>query len=267
MTELANVRGEQGGTRSVSVALGGGGAFGIAFHLAVLAALDEEHDLDLRRRSLLGLSAGAWAAAAYVTRTPLVRLQEAWAWGRENTPPRRLVRGGPLAERAFGDARDEHVSAVAWRPTGGRSVLSGRELRLADLVAASSSPLGAAVGHRIDGVAYYDAGTVANTSADLAPAADVLLVLAPLAVGVLGLQGQIWERRLKREVRRWRGQHQRQVVVVRPPASAVRAGGERWRQVMSMTYAPQVEQATRDGLYDLMPEIAERLRGGFVPER
>ena len=196
-------------------------------------------------------------AAALATRTPLPQIAEAWGHVDAGTRPGELVRGIRITERIFGDARARNVSAVALRlPVPHRVVLDGERHRLADLVAASSSPWGLAHGHMVDGRPLYDAGTVSNTAADLVPAADVLLAIAPLARSVLGWQGRIWEQRLRRETALWRLPHHARVLVVRPEDAAVRAGGTSWRQVMDMDVAPATYRAAELQGRVLPPELA-----------
>jgi len=181
-----------------------------------------------------------------VTGTPLAAIAEAWRHVDARTPRNGRVRGIDITERIFGDARDGRVTGVALRlPLARRVRLSGGSHRLADVVAASSSPWGLAHGHLVDGRPLYDAGTVSNTAADLAPGADTLLVLAPLARGVLGWQGRIWEQRLVREVALWRLRHRGGVRIVRPTAEVVSAGGGGWSQIMDMRSAPAVYAAAR----------------------
>jgi hypothetical protein len=253
----------QPGRAPLALALGGGGAFGIGFHLGVLQAL---HDagLPVRQAPKLGISAGTWAAAALVTDTPAARLAEAWAWGRSTTPAGKLVRTGSLTERAFGDAHDATVSGVALAlPLHRLVVVTGEREPLADVVAASSSPFGAAVGHRLRGRRLYDAGLGANTAAYLAEPADVTLVVAPLATGVLGWQGaSVWERRLQRELKRRRAGCSGSLLVLRPSATAVRAGGATWRQVMDMRHVADVQEVAYRDARAFAAEAADLLSAG-----
>jgi NTE family protein len=245
----------------LSVVLGGGGAFGIAFHLGIAAGLDDA-GIDISGAPMIGLSAGSYAAAALATATPLPQIAEAWRYVDSRTARGELVSGIRISERVFGDARATNVTAVSLRlPVPRRVVLDGGRYRLADLVAASSSPWGLAHGHVVDGRPLYDAGTVSNTAADLAPPADVLLVVAPLARSVLGWQGQIWEERLRRETAVWRLRHRGRVVVARPGAEAIRAGGGSWRRVMDMDVAPATFRAARLQGRALAPGLASVLRG------
>lgn len=239
----------------MAVALGGGGAFGIAFHLGIADALAEA-GMPVHHSPMIGLSAGSYAAAALVTGTPLDEIAEAWRYVGRRTGRGRLIRGIDITERVFGNARDARVTGVALRVPALRRVrVDGGQHQLADVVAASSSPWGMAHGHVVAGRPLYDAGVVSNTAADLAPRADRLLVLAPLARGVLGRQGLLWEGRLLHEVTRWRARHRGTVEVVRPSPEVVAAGGRTWAQIMDMSVAqPTYAAAFRQGR-----ELADRL--------
>ena len=129
---------------------------------------------------MLGTSAGAYAAAAIAESKSLDQIAEAGmlpaAWAVD-----------PLIEATrplFGDSSyDGRVSGVtAAIPILRRRVLSGAQHVLADIVAASSSPLGLAAPHRIGTSRYVDPGYTHMTSADLAPDARVLVLIAPVAV-------------------------------------------------------------------------------------
>jgi hypothetical protein len=204
-TEWHGHRAARAVVRPDGVVHGGGGAFGIAFHMGVLHAFAEA-GIPVLELSMTGLSAGSYAAAALVTGTPLSTVAEAWCYVERTKPAGELVRGHRITERIFGDARDPRVTGVCLSlPLPRRVLVDGGRHRLADVVAASSSPWGLAYGHPVDGRLLYDAGTVSNTAADRAPSADLLLVLAPLARGVLGRQGGFWEMRLRGEARRGGG--------------------------------------------------------------
>ena len=141
----------------------------------------------MARGTMLGTSAGAYAAAALTQGTTLDEVAGAWAAaGRLGPRPAIIKAIRPL----FGDAHDGRVGGVACLlPTHWRRILSGAHYPLADVVAASSSPLGMAAPHRIGRHRYVDAGMIRLTSADLAPAADLLVVVAPVAGPHMGRLG------------------------------------------------------------------------------
>jgi hypothetical protein len=95
-------------------------------------------------------------------------------------------------------------SVVLELPLGLRKILSGEHHTLADVVAASSSPPKFASPHRIGGRKYIDAGILRSTSVDRAESARVLVVVAPIAGGVLGTIGRVYEQVTRAEIQHWR---------------------------------------------------------------
>lgn len=240
----------------LSIALGGGGAFGIAFHLGVLHALGDE-GVGLRDASMTGVSAGGWAAAALVTGISLDNIIDTWHWAVAQRVSDGRTRVGDATQKLFGDLRDARVRTVAIRlPSCRRVVLDGAGHGLARAVATTSSPPCLAAPEYVGRRRVYDAGVLFNTAADLAPAARSLLVLAPLAINVLGRQGLMWEHRLRTETAVWRLRHGGNVLVVRPDRAVVQSGATSWSRVLDVevmrpTYAASYEQGLR---------IAEQVR-------
>lgn len=192
---------------------GGGGLFGIGYALGIIEGL-RARGLDLAGRPLLGTSAGSWAAAGTALGTTL---DEFLAMEVPRFPnPRR----GVLAEAArsvFGERTSPHVSVVVSSlPRLRRTVLSGASTPLADLVAASSAVPGLLAPHRIDGVSYVDGGVRSVVSADLAPSARTLIVVAPLAGAMFGPFGSLATKRMTREIGLWRDAHGGRVLVFSP---------------------------------------------------
>jgi predicted acylesterase/phospholipase RssA len=221
---------------SVGLCMGGGGPFGIAFHLGVTTALIDG-GVPLDKAPMMGLSAGSFAAAALATGTPLSRIATVWRQLEAARPRHTRATAIDVTAPMFGHAWDRRVCGVSMLlPRPRRVLLSGARHSLADIVAASSSPWGVSRGHSIGNRLHYDAGSVSNTAADLAPAAGRLLVLAPFSQPSLGVQGHYWEARLQREVLLWRLRHQGRVEVLRPSAGVVAAGGRTVRQAMNIAH-------------------------------
>ena len=235
----------------VAACFGGGGAFGIGFDLGVVRALTDA-GIPVSSGPMLGTSAGAWTAAALAVRADLTDVLGAWS----KAPRTGKTRVIELARPLFGDARDALVRAAAIRPPLlYPTILSGADHDLADLVAASSSPPRVAEPHRIDGHRYIDAGIVTTTSADRAPAADLLVVVAPMAGPVLGRLGAISARMVYLELMRWRmtGGH---VLFIRPNRAVGALAGAKPSDVLD----PSLAEPTYRAAYELGARCAERFR-------
>jgi predicted acylesterase/phospholipase RssA len=151
---------------------------------------------------MLGTSAGAWTAAAVaanVSHDDLLGLADSY---EPTDDPVRVI---DMTRAVFGEQRDPRVSSVVLElPLVLRKILSGEHHTLADVVAASSSPPKYASPHKIGGRKYIDAGILRNTSVDRAESARVLVVVAPIAGGVLGHIGRVYEHVTRCEIQHWR---------------------------------------------------------------
>lgn len=184
----------------LSVAFGGGGAFGIAYGLGIADALTAR-GLSFDGVDMLGTSAGAWVASCLATGVGYSELCAVPQLRLPNPRPG-LLRG--IAGEIFGDARNEFVTASAVRlPSSRRALLSGGEHRLADIVAASSAVPGLFAPVRIGRHMYVDGGVRSLVSAHHATAARHLLVVAPIAGPMFGPAGRTMELMLREEIRRW----------------------------------------------------------------
>jgi NTE family protein len=234
---------------NVAVCFGGGGAFGIGFNLGVARALSEA-GIPITSGPMLGTSAGAWTAAALAVGAELADIEATW----RNAPRNGKTRVIELTRPLFQYARDPRVSTMAiGLPVPYPVVLSGDEHDLADQVAASSSPPRLAVAHRIDGRRYIDAGLLTTTSADRAPMADLLVVVAPLAGPVLGRFGAYSARVVAYEMMRWR-MGGGQVLYVRPNRAVGALAGTRAADLLESERA----QPTYRAAYELGKRCADR---------
>ena len=195
---------------------GGGGLFGIGYGLGIVDGL-RERGIDLTNSPMLGTSAGSWVAAATalgVTFETLVSLP---------VPTFPNPKEGVLAttaELAFGRRTHANVSVVVTRiPRLTRTVLHGDTTPLANLVAASSAVPGLLAPQRIDGVRYVDGGVRSAVSVDLAPAADTLVIIAPLAGAMFGPFGRVVDNRTDKQQDIWRERHGGQFLEFSPRAS------------------------------------------------
>jgi hypothetical protein len=235
----------------LSVALGGGGAYGIGFHLGITRAF-EEQGIPVTSAPTIGVSAGAWAAATSAVGYGLDEVEAVW-----RMPARRDRRGRVFVEEMtqgfFGNARDERVTAAAVRlPLGRRALLNGGRYPLSLAVAAASAPPRMAVPPRVDGQRLYDAGVLHNTCA-------ALLVLAPLSRGVLGLAGLDCERRLWGEVSAWTLRTGGRVAVVRPSAEVVAAGARSFSGVLDVESMRPTERAAYEQGSRIAHDVRRRL--------
>lgn len=179
---------------------------------------------------MLGTSAGSWAASAVALGVPFERFADL------DIPrfpdPRKGVLAG-VARQVFGESTHPGVRVVACSlPRMTRTVLSGERTALADLVAASSAVPGLLSPQSIDGTQYVDGGVRSAISADLAPVADHLVVIAPLAGAMFGPFGGLVTRRMERELNGWRRRGGKDVLVFSPrshTASIARWPGQLFR--------------------------------------
>lgn len=183
---------------------GGGGLFGIGYGLGVVDGL-RDRGIDLSASPMLGTSAGSWVACAIalgVSFDTLVSLP---------VPTFPNPKQGVLAQTArlaFGENTHPNVSVVVTSlPRLTRTVLNGASIALADLVAASSAVPGLLAPHRINGVRYVDGGVRSAVSVDLAPPADTLIVIAPLAGAMFGPFGRLVDNRTDKQQDTWRTAH------------------------------------------------------------
>src|SRR6476646_8090765 len=99
--------------------LGSGGAFGIGVHFGAARAF-EEVGIRLAQAPLVGSSAGAYAAGAFVSALDLDTVLQPWG----ATPARRFGHKSiDTVRQIFGDARPATMSGVAARLFGQRVVL------------------------------------------------------------------------------------------------------------------------------------------------
>lgn len=203
----------------LSAAFGGGGVFGIGYALGVCNGLIDA-GVDLGSAPMLGTSAGSWVASCLATGVTFNDLCEI-PQVRVPDPTPGLLRG--IAGQVFGERTSDQVTGSAVRlPTMRRVLLSGAEIPLADIVAASSAVPGIFRPAHIGGAAYVDGGVRSVVSADVAAPARQLLVVAPLAGPMFGPGGRALERLLRREISRWTRRTGGEAHLIRPDAEIAR---------------------------------------------
>lgn len=201
--------------RPLSAAFGGGGVFGIAYGLGVAHALIEA-GVPLMTTPTIGTSAGAWVAACIATDRGFAELRDLPDIRVPDATPGLLQN---IATTIFGDATSALVTASAVQlPTMRHVLLPGDSIRLADLVAASSSVPGIFRPASFGGTSYVDGGVRSLVSADHAAPARHLLVIAPIAGPMFGPAGRIMQGLLGREIRRWENATNGKAHLIRPNA-------------------------------------------------
>jgi predicted acylesterase/phospholipase RssA len=124
---------------------------------------------------------------------------------------------------------------------------------VADIVAASSSVPWMLAPQRVGGRYHLDGGTRSWVSADLAPEADRLLVIAPGIAPAFGRFGMLLSRHLAVEVGRWRRQTSGRVRVVRAEEALGRRV-TRWKHLFDHSLAAEAyDRARAQTLRDLAP--------------
>ena len=225
----------------IAACFGGGGSFGIAFNLGVAMGL-REGGLDVLGGPMLGTSAGAYAAAALRGKVSFEAVMEAWPKEFSWRVARAVDVTGPL----FGDHHDVEVGAVAIRLSRlRRTVLWGGDDTLADIVAASSSPPPFAWPHRVAGHRYIDGGYASLTSADLAPLAELLVVVTPIWRGA-GRAGRRAARKLDRETEAYTSLGTCRVLHVAPDRPILELNGHVLRNMFDPVLARKVFPLARD---------------------
>ena len=179
---------------------GGGGLFGIGYAMGVIDGL-RGRGIDLTGCPMLGTSAGSWAASATALGIPFVDLINLRVPKFPNPRPGVLATS---AREVFGDATSSNVRVVVTEvPRLRRVVLSGATTPLADLVAASSAVPGLLAPQIINGKRFVDGGVRSGVSVDLADAAEMLVVVTPLAGAMFGPFGRLVEGRTDKEQAVW----------------------------------------------------------------
>jgi predicted acylesterase/phospholipase RssA len=240
----------------LALVYGGGGPYATAFAMGVAAALIEQ-GVPLRTLPALATSGGAWGAAAV-----FAGLSHAHVLGvtrRIRLPdlhPGRLL---GLAAELFGDRREPLLWTSTLRlPALTRSVMWGGAHVVAEIVAASSAVPLMVAPQRVGRRYYVDGGARSWVSADLAPDADRLLVVAPAVAPAIGIFGPALERQLAFEVRRWRRRTGGEVHVIGPPAQLGRRA-RRWGDLFDPGLASDAfTDARTESLRELTSERALR---------
>lgn len=213
--------------------LAGGGGFGYGFHMGIADGM-RASGIDIARWPIMGTSAGSHAAATLGTGRSFDEVADIWDAQADPDArfPTLFADGAGFVDPMYGGRSADEVSSVAVRLlTYRRRVFRSDEHSLVDLVAASSALPPILRPHRVDGRRYVDGGWVSLASADLMPAADLLVLVTPFARRDQGLAGRIGAWQARREIARWRARHGGEVVHVVPSAEMAALGGRKLREV------------------------------------
>lgn len=225
----------------VASCLGAGGAYGIAFVLGVVDGLAEA-GLDVRNGPMVGTSAGGYAAAALAGGVNFDDVLQAWP--KEFTL--KVSRAFDVTSPLYGDRRGEGVACVAIRlPTLRRTLLWGDEYHFADFVAASSSPPPFAWPHKLNARRYIDAGYASTASVDLAPIADLLVLVTPFWDGA-GRAGRRAARRGRKEMRAYESCGGGRILQIGPNEEISALKAFRMRAIFSSDMARSVYPLARE---------------------
>jgi len=218
----------------LSLVFAGGGAVGIAWHLAVVEGL-RSFGFDVDAAPALGTSAGSWACAALRLG---IGFDEFATIGDINVPDRRPDALAGIARSLMGDGHVDNVtiSTVELRRMR-RHLHDGSSHPIADLVAASSAVPGLFSPHHLDGVAHVDGGVRSMASADLASPAALLVASLPIAGPLFGPVGRIMESTSRSALARWRRRTGGDTLVLRPGRTFASAVGFRPNAMFDVTLA------------------------------
>ena len=234
----------------VTVAFGGGGAFGIAWHVAVIAAL-REAGVPIDTAPAIGTSAGSWACAA-------LRLgldfDDFSSIGTISVPDRSPGLLAGIARDLMGDVTvtDVRISAVAL-PRMRRRLHDASRHPIADLVAASSAVPGLFSPHPVGGVPHVDGGVRSMASIDQAPPADLLIASLPIAGPLFGPVGRVMESTSRAALARWRRSHHGVTCVLRPGRRLSQMVGLKPNALFDIDFAREVYPMAYD-------QVSERLQ-------
>ncbi len=235
--------------RDVSVVFGGGGAFGIAWHIAVITALADA-GICLDDAPAIGTSAGSWACAA-------LRLglgfDEFAQIGDIKVPDRRPNMLASIARDLVGEATidDVRISTVEL-PLLRRRLHDSADYPIADLMAASSAVPGLFAPHPIGGSLQVDGGVRSMVSADRAEPARLLVASLPIAGPLFGPVGRVMETTARNALARWRRANGGHTLVLRP--------GRRLADLVGLRPNTLFDQSLARAVYPIAyDQISERL--------
>jgi predicted acylesterase/phospholipase RssA len=248
----------------LKVVFGGGGAVGIAWHVAVIEA-GLTLGLPMRSAPAIGTSAGAWACGA--ARMGL-GFEEFAAIGDVAVPNRSsgLLEG--IARQLFGDVRlpDVRISVVQ-TPSMRRHLLDASRFDFATLVGASSAVPGLFAPQKIGAATFVDGGVRSMASADAASPADLLIASLPIAGPLYGPMGRTLERNARNALATWRKRHGGTTIVLRPGKRIADAVGSRPLALMDTELARALYPLAYDTAIRRLEKRLEQIERSTTPLR
>lgn len=242
---------------ALTVCFGGGGAYAYGFNMGVFDGL-RDAGIDVSASPMIGTSAGSHAAASIANGHTFAEIAPMWVeLGREIERPFWL-KASDLSERCFGDdpMAGDYAGVVVRMLSYRRHVMWATEVRPADIVAASSTVFPFARPHKIAGRRYVDGGFRSAASADLAPAADLLLLVTAFCDPRQGVLGRFGRRQARREIPKWTKRHGGAVLHVTPTDEMTEHRMRNIRSLGDMELGTTIYELARP----LGREVADRLR-------
>jgi NTE family protein len=257
-TDTTDATGATSTRPPLTVTLGGGGAYALGFHLGIADGLRDE-GIDISRSPLMGTSGGSHAAVAIATGMTYDQIAAIWQPYVDGVKGI-WVEARPLAEQLYAAAHIPEGSSAAGVAVRLRSlhreVLWASEFGNADVVAASSSPFPFVRPTKVGKRRYIDGGHRSGTSCDLAPDADLQLVLAPFAFKQQGFVGRLGARQIAKEPPKWVARTGGATLVVTPDEATMAIKCKGMKAMGDTTIGRSVYDQTRP----LGRQLAGRLR-------
>lgn len=233
----------------LAIVFGGGGPFATAAGMAVASAFTDG-GVPITNVPAIGTSGGAVAAAA--SRAGLDHSHVADTIAAIRLPEQRPGMLHDAGIEMFGTRRDPDLrTAVVRLATGHRTLLRGADRPVATIVAASCALPMLVSPVRVGRCRYIDGGVRSWISADLAPPADHLVVVAPVIAPSFGHFGSLLRAQLGWELRRWKRRTAGHVTVIGVDAniaSRIRRWGDLFDRGLASDAHDQVLNHVRTAL-------------------
>jgi hypothetical protein len=227
----------------LAIVYGGGGPLATALGMGAADAL-KVGGFPMADVPAFGTSGGAVAAAA--TRAGVSHDQVATTVSHVRLPNRRPGYLRALSAELFDQCRDPLLwTSVVRLATGQRTRLCGADHPVSAIVAASCAVPTLAAPERLGRHRYVDGGIRSCVSADLAPAAEHLIVVAPVLAPSFGPFGILLRAQLGAEIRRWKHRNGGRLTVIRIETEFARRI-RRWADLFDRGLAAEAYDYAKD---------------------